>query len=82
MIVQSPHGRIKVVAEVYPGIQADTVMVLHGWWQGCRALGLSDFPLLDGGANVNLMYSVDGDKAYDPLITAMTSQTLVQVRKA
>ena len=28
------------------------------------------------------MYSVDFDKAFDPLITAMSSQTLVQVRKA
>jgi hypothetical protein len=28
------------------------------------------------------MYSVDPEKAFDPLITAMTSQTLVQIRKA
>jgi hypothetical protein len=38
--------------------------------------------ILDGGANVNLMYNVDKDKAYDPLITAMASQTLVQVTKS
>jgi len=56
-------------------------MILHGWWQGCRELGLEDYPLSDGGANVNTMYSVDPEKAYDPLITAMTSQTLVQVEK-
>ena len=43
---------------------------------------MDDYPLLKGGANVNSMYSVDPDKAYDPLITAMTSQTLVQVKKA
>ncbi len=79
--VESPHGWIKVKAELYPGIRPDTVMVLHGWWQGCRELGREDLPLLDGGANVNLMYSVDPEKAYDPLITAMSSQTLVEVRK-
>jgi hypothetical protein len=28
-----------------------------------------------------MMYSVDQEKAYDPLITAMSSQTLVEVRK-
>jgi len=28
------------------------------------------------------MYSVEPQKAFDPLITAMSSQTLVQVRKA
>ena len=82
IIVESPHGWMKVKAELYPGIRPDTVMILHGWWQGCEELGLKDFPLLDGGANVNVMYSVDPDKMFDPLVTAMASQTLVQVRKA
>lgn len=82
VVVESPYGWIKVKAELYPGIRPDTVMMLHGWWQGCEALGFKDYPLLDGGANVNIMYSVDPAKAYDPLITAMSSQTLVQVRKA
>ena len=79
--VESPHGWIKVKAEIHPGIRPDTVMLLHGWWQGCRELGIENTPLLDGGANVNLMYNVDADKAYDPLVTAMASQTLVQVTK-
>jgi hypothetical protein len=35
-----------------------------------------------GGANTNSMYSTDRSKAYDPVVTAMSSQTLVQVRKA
>ena len=82
VIVESPHGWMRVKAELYPGIRTDTVMILHGWWQGCKELGLADYPLLDGGANVNMMYSVDSQTAYDPLITAMSSQTLVQVRKA
>ena len=82
VIVESPHGSMKVKAELYPGIRPDTVMILHGWWQGCKELGIEDYPLLDGGANVNMMYSVDEQKAYDPLITAMSSQTLVEVRKA
>lgn len=81
VIVTSPHGWLKVRAERYPGIRPDTVMVLHGWWQGCRELGLDDLPLTDGGANVNLLYSVDPEKAYDPLVTAMASQTLVDVRR-
>jgi anaerobic selenocysteine-containing dehydrogenase len=80
--VESPHGQMKVKAGLYPGIRPDTVMILHGWWQGCRELGIEDYPLLNGGANVNMMYSVDPEKSYDPLITAMSSQTLVQVKKA
>jgi anaerobic selenocysteine-containing dehydrogenase len=79
--VTSQHGWMKVKAELYPGIRPDTVMILHGWWQGCRELGIEDYPLADGGANVNTMYSVDPEKAYDPLITAMSSQTLVEVEK-
>jgi anaerobic selenocysteine-containing dehydrogenase len=82
IIVESLHGWMKVKAEIYPGIRPDTVMMLHGWWQGCKELGFEDYPILDGGANVNLMYSVDPAKAFDPLITAMASQTLVQVKKA
>jgi len=78
--VVSPHGWIKVKAKFYPGIRPDTVMVLHGWWQGCKELSIQDYPLTDGGANVNVMYSVDPEKAYDPMITAMTSQTLVEVK--
>lgn len=79
--VSSPHGWLKLRAQLYPGIRPDTVMLLHGWWQGCQELGMADYPLLDGGANVNLMYSVDPEKVYDPLVTAMSSQTLVQVEK-
>ncbi len=79
--VESPHGHLCVKAELYPGIRPDTVMLQHGWWQGCRELGKPDLPVLDGGANVNLLYSTDLDRACDPLVTAMSSQTLVEVRK-
>ncbi len=82
VIVESPHGSMSIKAQVNIGIRPDTVMALHGWWQGCSELGLAGYPLLDGGANTNNMYSVDYDKAFDPLVTAMSSQTLVQVRKA
>jgi anaerobic selenocysteine-containing dehydrogenase len=82
VIVESPYGFIKLKAQVNQGIRPDTVMALHGWWQGGKELGLSDFPLLDGGANTNNLYSVDPEKAFDPLVTAYSSQTLVQVRKA
>jgi anaerobic selenocysteine-containing dehydrogenase len=79
--VESPHGWIRVKAEFYPGIRPDTVMILHGWWQGCKELGFEDLTLLDGGANVNLMYNPDPGKSFDPVVTAMASQTLVQVSK-
>ncbi len=79
--VESPHGWIKMKAQYYPGIRPDVVFALHGWWQGCQELGFEDFPLGDGGANTNNMYTTDPQKMYDPIITAMTSQTLVRVTK-
>jgi anaerobic selenocysteine-containing dehydrogenase len=80
--VEGPHGWIQVKAQYYPGIRPDVVYLLHGWWQGCQELGMEDFPIGDGGANSNNMYTTDPEKMYDPIITAMTSQTLVQVSKA
>ena len=82
VIVESVHGWIKVRALYFPGIRPDTVMGLHGWWQGCDELGLPGYQLLDGGANINILYNTDSKKAFDPLVTAMPKQTLVQVRKA
>jgi anaerobic selenocysteine-containing dehydrogenase len=81
VIVESPHGWIKAKAVYFPGIRPDTVMGLHGWWQGCDELGLPGSSLLDGGANVNVLYSTDPDKAFDPVVTAMPKQTLVEIRK-
>ena len=80
VFVDSPHGSLKLKAELHPGIRPDTVMALHGWWQGCSELEQPGFALL-GGANTNSMYSTERGQAYDPVVTAMSSQTLVQVRK-
>jgi anaerobic selenocysteine-containing dehydrogenase len=82
VMVESPHGSIKVRAVYFNDTLPNVVMCLHGWWQGCDELGLPGYPLLNGGANVNVMYTVDPEKAFDPLVTAMPKQTLVQVRKA
>jgi anaerobic selenocysteine-containing dehydrogenase len=82
VIVESPHGWIKVKAEYFLGIRPDTIMGLHGWWQGCEELDLPGYPLENGGANVNVLYSSDYEKAFDPMVTAMSKQTLVQVRKS
>lgn len=81
VIVESPHGWIKLKAVHTPGIRPDTVMALHGWWQGCNELDLPGYPVTDGGANVNVLYSTDPDKAFDPVVTAMPKQTLVEIRK-
>jgi anaerobic selenocysteine-containing dehydrogenase len=82
VIVESPHGSIKLKATYFPGIRPDTVMSLQGWWQECEELGLPGYSLFDDGANTNNLYSTDPEKIFDPLVTAMPKQTLVEVRKA
>ncbi|MFC2070949.1 molybdopterin dinucleotide binding domain-containing protein, partial [Chloroflexota bacterium] len=82
VIVESPHGSIKLKAQYFPGIRPDTVMGLQGWWQGCDELRQPDYPLTDGGSGTNNLYSTDPEKAFDPLVTAMPKQTLVRIRKA
>jgi anaerobic selenocysteine-containing dehydrogenase len=82
VIVESKYGWVKLKAVYYPGIRPDTVMGLHGWWQGCSELDKPGYSLVDGGANVNILYSTDPVKAFDPLVTAQPKQTLVEVRKA
>jgi len=81
VIVESPHGSMTVKAKYFPGISPDVVMSLQGWWQGCDDLGKPGYPLVDG-AGTNSLYSVDPEKAFDPLVTAMPKQTLVEVKKA
>jgi anaerobic selenocysteine-containing dehydrogenase len=81
VIVEGKMGWMKCKAEHFPAIRRDTVMLLHGWWQGCKELGFEEMPLLDGGANANMMYETT-EAAFDPLCTAMASQALVEVRKA
>lgn len=79
--ITSPQGWLRVKAVLYPGIRPDTVMVPHGWAQGCQALNIADLPLLDGGANVNYLYTTQEDYDFDPLVTAMSSQVMVEVAK-
>ena len=82
VIVESLYSSMKVRAEVNPGTRRDTVMALHGWWQGCDELNKPGFNLLEGGANANSMYNTRHPQAWDPVVTANSSQTLVQVKKA
>ena len=78
--VTSSYGTINLKAEFFPGIRPDTVIALQVWRQGCEELGLPSYPLLEGGTNTNPMYNVD-EKAFDRLVTVMSSQTLVEVKK-
>ena len=76
--VESPHGRMKAVAWLFEGIRKDTVMGQHGWWEGCDKLDLPEYPCLNGGVNVNVLY----DWNHRERITGdMSKNTMVRIRK-
>ncbi|MBN2123446.1 MAG: molybdopterin-dependent oxidoreductase [Deltaproteobacteria bacterium] len=76
--VISPHGRMKAVALLCPGIRPDTIMGQHGWWQACSPLGLPEFAPLDGGTNPNVLYNWE---FRDDLSGDITKNTLVRIEK-
>jgi hypothetical protein len=56
-------------------------MGINGWWQSCDELGMPGYALENGGANPNVLFSTDIEKYFDPMVSAMPKQTLVQVSK-
>lgn len=80
--IESPHGWTKAKAIYFPGIRPDTVMGINGWWQACDELGKPGYDLENGGANTNVLFSTEVEKYFDPMVSAMPKQTLVQVSKA
>ena len=77
--VTSPHGAMKAVAWLFPGIRPDTIMGQHGNWQGCDDLSLPETSALNGGTNPNALYSWD---QRDPITENQTKNTLVRVNKS
>jgi len=57
-------------------------MGINGWWQACDELGKPGYQLENGGANTNVLFSTDVAKYFDPMVSAMPKNTLVQVSKA
>jgi anaerobic selenocysteine-containing dehydrogenase len=45
MLVESPHGAIRVRAHVTERVLPGVVCGQHGWWQGCETLGLPGYDL-------------------------------------
>ena len=76
--ITSPHGTMKAVARLFPGIRPDTLMGQHGWWQGCPTLGLPETSPLNGGTNPNVLYNWE---YLDPLSGDISKNTFVTIRK-
>ena len=65
-------------AKLTTGMLPGTVSMSHGWWQGCRELGLPGYGW--EGANANVL--IPGD-THDPALGVPSSRsTLCAIRKA
>jgi anaerobic selenocysteine-containing dehydrogenase len=60
MMIESPHGAIKVKARVTANIVPGVVCCQHGWWQACRELELPGYdPYASNGANPAVLISTE-----------------------
>ena len=60
VILETATGRIRLKARCKDSLHPGVVATAHGWWQGCRELGLPGYdPFGPQGANANLLVSND-----------------------
>jgi anaerobic selenocysteine-containing dehydrogenase len=65
VFLETPAGRITVLAKLRKDLAPDVVTAQHGWWQGCEELGLPERPPIgDESTNFN---SVIGNEDQDPI---------------
>lgn len=75
--IESPTGRITMKARPSDGLDPRVCVIPHGWWQGCKDLGLPGYP--DGMCNAN---TLTGDRAYnDEFLTPGLRSTLCRIVK-
>ncbi len=81
IVIETPSGAARAQARVTDVIVPGVVCGNHGWWQGCRELGLPAFdPFTGEGANMNLLVLND---RRDPISGGTPHRsTLCRVRKA
>jgi anaerobic selenocysteine-containing dehydrogenase len=55
--IETKTGKIRMMARVTNGVDPRVISTKHGWWQGCRELGLPGYGW--DGANANVL--IDGE---------------------
>jgi anaerobic selenocysteine-containing dehydrogenase len=54
--IDTPFGSVTARAALDANLDPNVVVGQHGWWQGCKELGIPDDPPYeDGGTNLNLV---------------------------
>ena len=80
VILETATGRIRLQARCKDSLHPGVVTTVHGWWQGCRELGLPGYdPFGPEGANANLLVSSD---VIDPISGSVPHRSqMCRVRK-
>lgn len=80
VILETVTGRIRLKARLKDSLHPGMVSTAHGWWQGCRELGLPGYdPFGPEGANANLLVSND---VIDPVSGSVPHRSqMCRVRK-
>ncbi|MBI2880167.1 MAG: molybdopterin-dependent oxidoreductase [Candidatus Tectomicrobia bacterium] len=71
--LRTPQGGVRVRARLTDAIRPDVVCTQHGWWQGCRDLGLPGYDVFsEQGANLN---RIIGSQVVDPVSGATPNRS-------
>ena len=67
--IETPQASVRARARFNESLDRRVVVGEHGWWQGCRELGIAGYdPFEPTGSNLNLLI---GTSARDPVSVAV-----------
>ncbi len=76
--VESPHGRVRLVAEYFEGVAPGVLMTRRGWWRATTPDAPAERVRFAWQSDSSVLYDTD-EVRFDPFHSAMAKQTLVRI---
>lgn len=76
--VESPHGRVRLVAEYFEGVAPGVLMTRRGWWRATTPDAPAERVRFAWQSDSSVLYDTDEGR-FDPFHSAMAKQTLVRI---
>ena len=76
--VESPHGRVRLVAEYFEGVAPGVLMTRRGWWRATTPDTPAERVRFAWQSDSSVLYDTD-EVRFDPFHSAMAKQTLVRI---
>ncbi len=76
--VESPHGRVRLVAEYFEGVAPGVLMTRRGWWRATTPDVPAERVRFAWQSDSSALYDTDEGR-FDPFHSAMAKQTLVRI---